>query len=341
MEIVVYTNSARTRTCFDAIERSRKYALAFEPLDGLDGWLKNGRNGTPSLVYVDLTGSNDAAAVVKRLSRANGKPFCIIDARNSVEDPAGLFRSGAVDYVGRSVFVAGITVKRIDEVVSFVRNAYPEPAPGHDEPSRDGSRNEKRPASTTRFKLSGDTWDSVQLDREYTFAMLFAELDNVVDYEAKTSLGFTASLSEAFSRLVEREVAPYQGRLWMWRDYGGLVLFPFNGKSCPALVSCIRLVLNRPIENVQSFHLNTPLSFRLALHLGNTVYRHKGETGHIVSDSVNFIHHLGQKFTPPSAFTITSEVHRLVPPGLADLFVPLGNFEHRSIYRMRLPVKPR
>ncbi len=341
MEIVVYTNSARTRTCFDAIARSRKYALAFEPLERLDGWIKNGHNGAPALVYVDLTGSPDADAVMKRLSRTQGKPFCVIDARNSVDDPAGLFRAGAMDYVGRPVFAAGITVKRIDEVVSFVRSAYPDLTAGRTESAPSGSRSEKGTVSAKRSRPSGDTWDSVQLDREYTFAMLFAELDNVVDYEAKTSPGFTASLSEAFSRLVEREVAPYQGRLWMWRDYGGLVLFPFNGKSCPALVSCIRLVLNRPIENVQSFHLNTPLSFRLALHLGNTVYRHKGETGHIVSDSVNFIHHLGQKFTPPSAFTITSEVHRLVPQGLADLFVPLGNFEQRSIYRMRLPVKPR
>ena len=341
MEIVVYTNSARTRTCFDAIGRSRKYSLAFDSLDGLDGWLRNGHSGAPSLVYVDLTAATDADAVVKRLARANGKPFCIIDGRNSVDDPAVLFRAGAVDYVGRSVFASGVTVKRIDEVVSFIRSVYPDRATDHEESPPNGSRGEQRAPSTAHFKPSGDTWSSVQLDREYTFVMLFAELDNVVDYESKTSAGFTASLSEAFSRLVEREVAPYEGRLWMWRDYGGLVLFPFNGRTCPALVSCIRLVLNRPIENVQSFHLNTPLSFRLSLHLGNTVYRNKGETGHIVSDSVNFIHHLGQKFTPPSAFTMTADVHRLVPSGLADLFVPLGDFEHRSIYRMRLPVKPR
>ena len=338
MEIVVYTSSARTRSSFEAIERSRKYDVAFESLDALDGWLKNGTEGSAALVYVDLTGSKSADAMIRRLSRANGKPFCIIDARNSVEDPAILFRCGAVDYVGRSVFAAGITVKRIDEVVAYMRSRYPEPANGNGTSERAGAGDS---APRRRARLSDDSWESVQIDSEYTFAMLFAELDNVVDYEAKTSAGFAASLSEAFSRLVEREVAPFGGRLWMWRDYGGLVLFPFNGKSCPALVSCIRMVLNRPVENVQSFHLNTPLSFRLALHLGSTVYRHKGETGHIVSDSVNFIHHLGRRFTPPSAFTITADVHRLVPPGLEDLFVPLGNFEHRSIYRMRLPITPR
>ncbi|MBP7583491.1 MAG: hypothetical protein KBA61_05635, partial [Spirochaetes bacterium] len=38
-------------------------------------------------------------------------------------------------------------------------------------------------------------------------------------------------------------------------------------------------------------------------HVGNTVYRVRGDTGSIISDSINSIFHLGQKYAPDSSYS--------------------------------------
>lgn len=338
MEVVVFSDSNTMRSCFGAVERSRKHAVRYESLQDLSQWLRNGHHR--GLVYVDVTGMSAAARtrLLRRLSRHDRVVYSVIDPRNQVIDPAALLRNGAVDYVNRSVYSAGITCKRVDEISAFVKSAHPDlpaPAAAKEAGPLPGS------ADGRRLIVSGEDWNRVQLSREYTFLMLFAELDNAFDYTNRTSERYTTSLVNSFQRLLEEATAAYHGRVWMWREFGGIMLFPFSGGSCPAVLACVRMILSRPLDNIEKFDLKTGLSYRLSLHLGNTVYRPKGDTGYIVSDSVNFIHHLGQRFTMPGNFTLTGPVYHMTDTSLRPLFKPAGEFEGRSVYRMRLPVKPK
>lgn len=336
MDLVVFSDNNRIRHCFGAIERSRKHSVRYHPVDELRGWLRNGR--TNALVYVDIGSISESAGtrLLRQLSRLSDVPHSVIDPANRISDPAALLRAGAVDYVNRSLFAEGVSPRRIDEIAEFVSNTYPDAViqPGRLEEAADNISDGRA------LVVSGADWSGVRTGKEYSFYMLFAELDNAVDYANRTSERYTMSVVGSFQRLLERTIAPYQGRLWIWRDFGGVVLFPFDGQTCQAVLPCIRMILNRPLDNIEQFDLKTSLSYRFSLHLGNTVYQNKGDTSHIVSDSINYVHHLGQKFTLPGNFTLTSNVYQRIPEKLQSVFKPIGTYEGREVYRMRLPQRP-
>jgi class 3 adenylate cyclase len=184
------------------------------------------------------------------------------------------------------------------------------------------------------------SWSEVQSAQEYTFWLLFCELDHADSYRRTMSEAQAQALFERFRSAVLREMQRVSGREWMWKEVGGVLLFPFDGHDHgPALVG-LRMVLNRVIINVEDFAIRSPISFRLALHVGNTVYRNKGETGTIVSDAVNYVFHLGERFTRPGCFTITETAAAYMPHTLESYFLREGEYEGREIFRMREPVAP-
>jgi hypothetical protein len=75
----------------------------------------------------------------------------------------------------------------------------------------------------------------------------------------------------------------------------------------------------------------------MILHLGNTVYRSRGKTGTIVSDTINFLFHMGKQFSQRSHFYITAPVAPFIPDRLKKDFIPAGTFEGVKISKMRLP----
>ncbi len=86
------------------------------------------------------------------------------------------------------------------------------------------------------------------------------------------------------------------------------------------------------------FVYSTILSYRMSLDIGNTKYLTIGNTGNIISDSVNFIFHFGKQYASPGNFYLTGRVHEDIPPGLLDNFSVSERFEDRTIYRMKLPI---
>jgi hypothetical protein len=128
------------------------------------------------------------------------------------------------------------------------------------------------------------------------------------------------------------------GRIWIWDDFGGLILFPFDGEECAAVLTCFRLILNRKLIHAEELHCRVPFSFRIVLHIGNTIYRQKGKTGTLVSNSINSIFHLGKKFAKPGNFYITKEVYRYIPEKFRSYFISVGEYEGFDVLRMRLPM---
>ena len=124
----------------------------------------------------------------------------------------------------------------------------------------------------------------------------------------------------------------------MWNDFEGLILFPFNGGKCNAILTCFRLMLSQKIYSVENPHFRNMLSIRIAIHIGNTIYRKAGDTGMIVSDSINTIFNMGRKFGDPGNFYLSKQVLRFTHEGLKGCFIPAGNYKGMKIVRMKLPV---
>ena len=322
MEVIVFSDIKNTSSCFAKIAKAKSFSVTYHPLSDLK---KNTKvSADDSIIYADLSGQQPAA-VKKYLTALSSLKviFGIIDSKGSFNDPVIFIHSGASDYIGKVQCKEGIDTARIKRAVDFGKQFLPA-APVN-----------IKKETTYSSPLSGKDWKMVQSGKAYTFCFMYIELDNQKYIKKR----FTGAHLEEFTRryydFIQRSVQDIQGKIWMWTDLGGLILFPFDGYSCPAVVKAISMMLDRGISSFEQFDYDILLSFRMVLHIGDTVYQGKGDTGKIISDSINSIHHLKQNFAEPGHMYLTEDVKRYIPEDLEKFFVNEGNYEGREIYRLR------
>ncbi len=321
MEVIVFTDNTSVKKFFSVPGKSKNISLKILPAAELKG--ESCAGGYGSLIYYDLSGLTPAGvkSTLNRLKKYN-RPYGIIDPGGLVNDPADLIISGASDYIGKPLLKEAVRAARFKKVLDFRCCTV----------DADGPQNA---AEKYRCPLSGSDWKGVKSGKEYTFCFMFIELDNQKElkkaFHGPTLERFTGMLKES----IEKAVTPSLGKIWMWMDLGGLVLFPFDGEGCPAILEAFRLMLNRKIISYEDFDAEILLSYRIAVHIGDTVYHSRGETGEIVSDSINSIFHLGQKFADPGGMYLTEDARGYIPQGLERSFLPAGKYEGREIFRLR------
>jgi hypothetical protein len=282
-----------------------------------------------SLAYVDLSGLDEPAITqyLRSLSKSKSFHFALIDPAGKMKDTSQLFHQGFADYVDKVTLLEGLTTKRLNRVFRYLQ-----------ENKRLFDRQKTSPEKgILPYIPSGGDWREVEPGREYTFTLLFVELDGKEDMEKKYGHKNLGIALASFRNFIENSVRPYRGKLWIWSRFGGIVLFPFNGIECPSLKCCFRLFLFKHLYDIEESLFPNFLSFRMAMHLGNVVFTEQN-TGHVVSDSLNFIFHIGQQFARPGRFYITEEVLRLGPSVLKSFFVDSGLFEGRKLLQMRAPI---
>ncbi len=287
------------------------------------------------LVYADASGLSEVerARTIALLAKSDMLLFGLIDPAGKVSDVASLFHAGAVDYIGKEFRRTGLPAKRVERVLAFARARRPQSLP---------SRSERLPAAS-------DAWAGVAPGKEHPFAFMLVEVDGADEMKRRYGQENLSQALATFRAFIERLVVQHDGRIWMWTGFGGLALFPLRaaevsarwepaGSSSP-IVCGLRIALSRIFFDVEESPLPSRLSFRMALSSGTTVYREK-DKGAIVSDSLNSIFHLGQKFAGPGQFVLTEESLDLAPQRLRGACVPAGSFEGRRILRMLMPRYP-
>jgi len=318
MDIIIFSNTKNIDKIFSAVSKSKKFSVRILPAASL----KKGARSIPkqTIVYADLSSftKTEAPQIIKSLSKCDGSVFGIIDPKGMVDDVAALFHAGAGDYLGPHAVKKGIASKRIEDVLIF-KQIEPQ---------------EKLKALKKDYILSGRDWKGIAPGKEYTFVFMLVELDNKSELKGAGNEYFNF-ITGSFKRYLEEHITPSNGRIWMWIDFGGLVIFPFDGGISNAIESGFRLMINRKLMSAEILHLDLLLSYRIAMHVGNTVYQARGQTGTIVSDSINSVFHLGQKYAKPGWFCLTEDMYHFVHPGLKSAFVPAGEYEGRSILRMK------
>jgi hypothetical protein len=162
--------------------------------------------------------------------------------------------------------------------------------------------------------------------------MLFAHLDDTTIRRDTLSSQRLEKTTRLFRDLLEQHVDPFGGKIWIWRDSGGLVLFPFDGSISAGIVPALRMHLNRRLMAVEEFSASSEVSFRLVHHIGSTEYRPAGRTGEVVSDAVNIIFHIGDRFASPGSFVATDTSLHFATAKLRRLFRASETFEGRRLY---------
>jgi len=327
MDILLFTKSKPVIQSFAAVQRSRSLNLVIHPVEDLKKIVKAIQS--PSLLYLDIggMGESEAKRVTGTLAKNETLRYGIIDQAGSIPDPASAFHRGAVDFLHKGVLNDGVTTPRIHAALKLKPFA-------EDVTEKE---NTHRAVDKKNWKLAPKGWTGIKSGQEYTFCMLLVEIDMVEEWTQKSGKAHLDEVMSLFHNHIERHVEPLNGKIWMWMNQSGLILFPFDGERIDAILTCIRLVLNRTIISAEVYPYNTIITYRMVLHLGNTVYRSRGKTGTIVSDTINFLFHVGKQFSQRGNFYVTDPVVSFIPERLRSCFVPAGTFEGVDISRMRLP----
>lgn len=272
---------------------------------------------SPAMVYVDLESFDKEKwkTPVKKLLQRDNLRLGLIDSKGWITDPAAEFHRGVVDILTKPLLTGSITPRRFTQAEGF--RPLPVPVPGADNDA----------------PFSGKDWGAVQENHEYLFGFLFIEFDHV--NQLKTDLGQSgaAEYSHDFYHYVSEYFAVWDGYLWIRNDFGALYLFPFDGKKLYFLEAALELNLNADIMKFTRFRQKAV--FRQAVHIGKTIYRKRGDTGDVVSDTINSLFHLGSKWTNRGSLLITEEVFPFLPASLRPYFRDKGDYEGRKTWQLR------
>lgn len=323
MNIVIFADGKPVQTAFQKIEKNKLYTVSFFPLGELKKQVK--KIPLRSLVYVDLGPMTEPEQkkTITFMEKLSDLMVGYIDSKGSVSDVASLFHRRGADYISKVILKNGIEVKRLKPVIEYGETLLPE------------IEEEVITAAQKDYILSGESWKGVRSGKEYTFCFMFIEMDNQKELKHSFGAQNLEKVIKEFHDYIEKIISPINGKIWMWMDFGGLILLPFDGEKCDAILTSFKLMLNRGIFSVEDFDYDMVFSFRIALHIGNTIYETRGDTGEIVSDSINSIFHLGQKYAKSGNFYLTEDVKEFIPPGLEKSFLDDGTYEGREIIRMR------
>jgi len=282
------------------------------------------------LLYLDLSAFTASAARsrLKGLLARDDLFVGVIDPKRAVKDVPSLFHDGTVDYLAGAAWKTGMAPRRLERVAAFARalRRYPESA-----------GQEARPARSIR--PSGPDWSRLREGEEYTFSLLFIELDGAEGLELRFGAANLTEALASFRAYVERSAAPFGGRTWIWSRFGGIVLFPFDGRREQAAPCGLSMTLYKYLYDIEESRFPHFVSWRMAAHLGEVAWRERA-TGTLVSETLNSVFHLGQQSVPAGTFHVTDDIRELAGGPIRKFFLPAGQFEGRRIWRMRRPLAP-
>lgn len=330
MTIRLYTDDESALDLFHALRRSGSYRVEVRRSDDLV--CDDGQLGFDGVIYIDAGAyARPELRRVIQLLEQDGARFGILDITDTVDDVAELFHLGAIDYVGGRVIQAGLSTSRMRRVLEFGTERPPQKPRSQVERSSGG-------ASERDDRGSAFSWDQVHDGEEYEFMLLYAGLDPITDVHRESTVRTINDARNSFRDFLERYFGAVQGRLYMWKEDEGVLLFPFHDDHVDPIVYCFRMMINSILINAERLSVPTPVTWRLALHAGTTTYRAHGRTQTIVSEAVNHIFHIGSIYLEPSSFAITGPIMAMVPDGLRPYFVSDGTYERSSMYRMVPPI---
>jgi len=281
-------------------------------------------------VYIDISGLTPAElkknlAILKKSAAFWG----VIDPKGSVEDPALLFFEGAGDYIGPAPVKKGLKEKRFTAALSRDRSGYS--AKSITDENEITRKVQKLPSG----KFGG--WKSVLTGEEGSFFFLFVSLSGKAPLRSMLGEDTFNHVKNQLRDVLHQGLLDANALLWMETESNSLFLVPPSRNNGRAVIeAALKLVLNSRLVALENLGLSFPVKFVYALHYGQTLFQAPGKTGAVISESVNYIFHLGTKKSEAGRLTISGDVpEEAIPDGLKDLFVPAGVFEGIPIRHSR------
>ncbi len=284
------------------------------------------------IVYLCCAGT-EPATFRKFLNRVKSRcadtPWGVIDEEGSIADPALFFHEGAGDYIGPKLLTASSLVPaRFRRMCLFHTQSR---APGQSHyPIGNAGRTTPQTPKDEAADFPG--WRKLKPGETKSFHFLYAGPSDALALKVKIGELRYSALRERVKAHLLRVFSPADAIIWMQTDTYFLFLIPPDeARARAATEACMRILLNLSLLCAENFGLETPLQLVFALHRGKTPYQAPGHTGTVVSEDINFIHHLGMKKAEAGRLSVTADAAGAVPLPFGDLFVDAGDFEGKKI----------
>ena len=288
-------------------------------------------NATDQL-YLDITGLTKAELKKSiEILKKSGAFWGIIDPKGTAADPASFFFQGAGDYIGQALFKKGLDKKRFTSALSFTLDKVQVK-----KSVKEGeAANKKKVHVLPISKFPG--WKKIRAGTTEAFFFLFVSIS--AKSNLRTLIGEIAfnTLKNRLRYVLQENFNDADALLWMETEDSTIFLVPPRTDNIRiAIETVFKMILNNRLIGLEKLRLNIPADFTFALHHGQTIYQAPGKTGAVISESVNYIFHLGTKKAETGRLTISDTVpEEAIPDGLKDLFRSAGSFEDLSISHTR------
>ncbi|MBN1647351.1 MAG: hypothetical protein JW874_04900 [Spirochaetales bacterium] len=273
-----------------------------------------------SIIYIDIQKfeNGELQELLQYLPKLDQYNYAVVDTAGKIKDMGSLFLNGVSDYISRTALEKNLDIRRFKKAIEF----YPLETEGENDD----------------VLFSGRDWKKIREGKEYTFCFLYVQMELKETWLSKTGKDFREQVKKAFYRHIESEVAEYNGRIWIREEFKQIVLFPYDGESCDSVILPIRLMLNRILDSAEKYGFSDIVEFSMVFHIGSTLYLKSGNTGSIISDDINLIHHISSIFGKKGNLYISQNAAAYIPEGLMPLFVDMGTYKNQQIYRMKQPL---
>jgi hypothetical protein len=313
MKVVLITRSKVLEQLFDSVDLLRLNPAELDPYSL--PW------GPEELVYLDL-GSvprRQRDEWIERLGATRGLRWSVIDRAGAHTDPAALFRQGALDYLGAALADGIVGPARLAAI-----EAYADRLDNH------ASRT-SRPRNHHGSSFPG--WDALSEGTSYELCALFTGVWDADGLRTRLGEQRFARFKAAVLGVVNSIIQEHGGLLWISDDQSFLALFPPEPAS-QLVVSAMRVLANMRLISYEQLRLEQEVGFlHFCLRRCELPWQKPGQTGTVVSDALNYMYHLGRKFTPPCAIDLVDDLAETLEPRLKAFFSGVGSFENRPIRR--------
>jgi hypothetical protein len=185
---------------------------------------------------------------------------------------------------------------------------------------------------TIANKFAG--WNTLKSGEVAPFFFLYANFQGKSNLRSRLGENGFNVLKIRLRNMLQQSFAEADALLWMETESDYLFLIPPKKQNAKKIVTCcLRTLLANPLIIAEKLGLvNFSADFIFSLHYGKTPFKAPGKTGTVISEAVNFIFHLGAKFSKPGRLSISDSVPRdIIPDQLQDMFIDVGSFEDSKI----------
>ncbi len=174
-------------------------------------------------------------------------------------------------------------------------------------------------------------WGTLKDGKVYTITVM--SLDIVGNSKLVKKYG-TKTMEKVYFRLrnfVEQKVLDYEGRIWNFAGDGGLIAYTSKNHVIRSVLCALDI---RAALSVFNIHPDLPIkeSIELRMALDTGKIKFSSNTGHIISDIINYAAHLEKSGTLPGEISISENMKKELPAKIVKVFSDKNKFENINCY---------